>query len=453
VPSAIEERRRIAIVDGAARWDLALPLDARIDAVLARIGVALTDGAHVLVESRGTEVELGRPASSFDDGEVLVVVDLAERVPVPRGGAASGGVARDPGGAAGFWLLGTAGVLAAVLALLLPEALAGLPRIVIALVLGIGALATAITGALRAGPDATPAFAPVALAFGAGVCAVPELPAATTSTAVVAGLVASAVVAGLLALLARTGPVRAGVATGGVLLVVLAVVWGGSLLLGMPPASAAAVSLGLAPLALRAIPSTLLDVPPGTFIDYQRFQLTRWAVRQQLPEPAGRVTLPSVRRLVDESSSRLLVGTAVLCGAAALSAPVAVAGFSRDPIVLGGQIGVLAAAALALLLGARRFSSPALHWLPRIAAVSVLGTAVLAVIRLGGGSWALLVAAVLLAAGIVAGALAVPVARGARSLSWSRAGDLVEWLAVALCLPAGLLAAGVIDLLRGMMAA
>ena len=63
------------------------------------------------------------------------------------------------------------------------------------------------------------------------------------------------------------------------------------------------------------------------------------------------------------------------------------------------------------------------------------------------------IAVVLLAAGVLAGLAAIPIARGARSLAWSRTGDVIEWLAIALALPAGLMAADAIDLLRGMMGA
>jgi hypothetical protein len=453
VAAALEERRLIAIVDGAERWDLALPLDTRIEVALARIGLVLGSGSQVLVESSGFEVELGRSAESFDDGEVLAVVDLSEQVVAARRRDTGAESHADPGGTAAFWLLGGVGVLAAVIALLTPTALDLALRVGAAVVLGAGAIATATVWARRSAHDATPALAPVALAFGAGVCAVPPLPAATDQAAVLTGLIAAAVIAGLLALLARGGAVRAGVGSGAILLLVLAAIWGAMLLVGMSAAAAAAVSLGAVPIALRALPSTLLDVPPGMFIDYARFQRTRWSVREQLPEPGGRVTAPGVQRLVDESSSRLLVGTAVLCGAAALSGFAAVPVFStHDGIVLGGQIGLLVSSVLALLLGARRYSTPALHWLPRIAALGVLGAAATAVIRLGDGAWAIAVAAGLLVAALIAAALAVPAARGARSLAWSRVGDLLEWVAVALALPAGLLAADVISLLRGMMA-
>ena len=46
----------------------------------------------------------------------------------------------------------------------------------------------------------------------------------------------------------------------------------------------------------------------------------------------------------------------------------------------------------------------------------------------------------------------IPISRGASSLVWSRFGDAFEWLAVALALPAALLYANALSLLRGMMA-
>ena len=58
----------------------------------------------------------------------------------------------------------------------------------------------------------------------------------------------------------------------------------------------------------------------------------------------------------------------------------------------------------------------------------------------------------LFAVGLTAVAVIIPISRGASSLVWSRFGDAFEWLAVALALPAALLYANALSLLRGMMA-
>jgi hypothetical protein len=67
--------------------------------------------------------------------------------------------------------------------------------------------------------------------------------------------------------------------------------------------------------------------------------------------------------------------------------------------------------------------------------------------------WHLLFGGLMLAAGVVAAAIAVPLAGGSRSLSWSRTGDIVESIAIALVVPASLLAAGTFDTLRGVIVA
>ncbi|TPW77843.1 hypothetical protein [Schumannella soli] len=447
MPSATEERRRIAIIDGAERWDLSLPLSARLDSVLHRLGVDAVGEGRMLVSPSGAEIELDREIGSLGDGDVLAVIDLGERVVAPRRRRDRTETVTSTSSIT--WIAATAGILAAVLALLLPGSLDPMARLVATGVLALSAIASAVATSRHTG--IVSAVAPLAFAFAAGVGAVPLLPAATTQAAVLTGLLAAAVVAGLLALLARSGSMRAGVATGTVLLLVLAGIWGLTLLVGLDATAASALTLGLTPVALRILPTTLLDVPPGMFIDYERYQTTRWSVRQQLPEPGVSVRLAAVRGLVDASSARLLVGTAIVCTAAALGAPTAVSGFSRDGIVLGGQIGLLVCVALALIFGARRYAVPALQWLPRAAALVVIGTGVVAITRLGDVGWVLLIAAVALGAGVATGAAVIPISRGARSLSWSRFADVLEGMTVALALPAGLLAAGVIDLLRGMM--
>jgi hypothetical protein len=61
-------------------------------------------------------------------------------------------------------------------------------------------------------------------------------------------------------------------------------------------------------------------------------------------------------------------------------------------------------------------------------------------------------AAALMAAAMLAALLIVPVGRGASSLVWSRLGDTLEWLAVALALPMGLLAGDLVESVRTVMA-
>lgn len=450
------ERRRIAILDGDRRYDLALPAHATLDVVLAGIGLPLVDGQRVLVDRGGAEVSPSAQAADLIDGVLLSVIDPTAAPPAPpqTAGRAAGND-RTPAAAA-WWLVGGAAVLLCLLAVLLPNALDAPLRFGLAVLAGVGAAASATVWARRTvvhRPGSVAVVgAPLVLAFAAGVVAIPPLPAATAPLAVFTGLVCAAVLAALLGLIARAAVIRAEMGTVTLVLLVLSAVWGLAVLLDLPVSAPAAVSLGAVPVALRALPSTLLDVPPGMFLDYRRLQRSRWTVRQKLPDDGEPIGATAARDLVDRSSGRLVVGTAMLSVIAASAAWFAIPAFDAvDPIVLGGRIALATCTALALVLGARRASAPLLRWMPRIAAAVVIAVSAIALVRALGSQPLLIVAGLLLAAGVAAAFVVVPVGRGARSLAWSRFADVIEWIAVVLSLPAGLLAADVIDLLRGMM--
>ena len=220
----------------------------------------------------------------------------------------------------------------------------------------------------------------------------------------------------------------------------------------LPAFAPASVALGAVPVALRALPTTLIDVAPGTFIEYRRFQTSRWAVRQQLPAEVGPIESSAAHDLVGRASARLRGGTALLSIVAAVTAPFALPEFDpAAPLVFAGRIALATCVVLALLLGARRSSAPALHWMPRAAALVVAAVALVGALRAAGPLFLTVLAGAALLLGVAIAAAIVPVGRGARSLVWSRVGDVFEWLAVVLALPAGLLAADTIGVLRGVM--
>lgn len=456
------ERRRLAIVDGARVHEIVVPAGTLLETALDGVGLRLQPGRQVLVERTGREVAIDQPAWRLDDGALLSVVDLGEK-PVPG--------KRRPAPAAAFttetvawWILGAVGLL--VTCLVLAGGGEGMPaelRIGIAAGLVVGAAASGITWSVRArdgGSDAAArtttapaaALGPLTLAFAAGVVAIP--PAVHSIPLVVlSGLATAAVLAAVIALVAGSEQVRDSAGAGAVVLLVLGVVWALALLLGMSAQAAAAITLGAAPVALRALPTMLLDVPPGMFIDYQRYQSTRWAVRERVPEPGEPVTFAGARRIAGQSTARLRTATGLIAGAAAVSAPFALIPLlSADPLRFWGQLVLAATAAFALLLGARRSSVPLLRWVPRAAAALVVVSAVVAATLASGALGLVVSAGALLLLGIATAAILVAIGRGATSLFWSRLGDRVEALCVVLALPAGLVAAGVIDLMRGVMA-
>lgn len=450
------DRRRLAILDGDARHDLVVPIDATLADALTVLGIRQEVGRDVLLEVDGREVSPLVRVDELADGTVLALVDLSQRLtPQGRRGRRRAGRGEAPGA---WWMLGGVGLLLAVLSLFVPEAFDPSTRIAVAVIVGLGAVAAGLVVAARATPARPGAdaelVAVLVLAFAAGTAVIPVLPAATTVLQVFVGLLAASVVAALLALVGRPAGIHARLSAATTLLLVLAGIWALALALGLPPTAPAAVTLGLAPVALRVLLSTLVDVPPGMFIDYAQYQTTRWSVRQQLPEEINSIAANDARNLVARSTGRLVAGTFILAVAVVLCAPLAIPDFgAADPLVFSARIALAATVVLALLLGARKFSTPLLRWLPRIAAAAIVIVTVLAATRDAGAVELTVIAGICLAVGALAALVIIPASRGANSLRWSRLGDVFEWIAIALSLPAGLLAADTVDILRGMMGA
>ncbi len=462
MPTGVTERRRLAIVDGARVHEIVVPAGTLLETALDGIGLRLQAGQQVLVERTGREVAIDQPAWRLDDGALLSVVDLRDRPQPSKRNATASGAALTTETVA-WWILGAVGVLISALVLGGTDSLPADLRIGGALGLGLAALIVGITWSVRTRDDAadpaataasTPAAAlgPLALAFAAGAAAIPSS-AHSVPLVVLTGLAAAAVLAAVIALVASSEQVRDSAGAAAVVLLILGAIWALALLLGMPAQGAAAITLGTAPVALRALPTMLLDVPPGMFIDYQRYQSTRWAVRERVPEPGEPVTLTGARRIAGQSTARLRTATVMIAGIAAISAPLALVSLqTADPLRFWGQLVLVATASLALLLGARRSSVRLLRWVPRAAAAVVVLSVVVAAILASGALGLSVAAAGLLVIGIATSAVLVAVGRGASSLFWSRLADRVEALCVVFALPAGLVAAGVIDLMRGVMA-
>lgn len=449
----VAERRRLAILDGTARHDLVLPLDATIGEALAHLGLRPQAGREALLEPNGREVSALSRAEDLPDGAVLSYVDLTRPSSSRRRRRRAAGVIDGVGSP--WWLVFTVGGLVAAVSLATPAVLPATPRLWLAAVLVCASLVAGGFIALRGDRAVAVAVAAVlTLAFAAGVVAVPALPAASEVLAVFAGLLAAAVVAGVLSVVSRAPALQAALAASAALFLILSAVWGLALPLGLAVASPAAVTLGLAPVALRAVLASLVEVPPGLFIDYGRYQTTRWSVRQQLPEEIHSIGAADARRIVERSTGRMLAATLLLSAAAAAAAPFALPGFDgSDPLVVAGRIALAATTVLALLLGARRFSAPLLRWMPRAAAGVIVVVVAASLIPHADPLTLTVSAGVLLVAGALTAFAIVPAGRGSRSLAWSRTADAFEWLSVALSLPAALLAADAVDILRGLMGA
>ena len=446
------------MISGEHRVDLAVPLDDTLGDVLRGIGYTIDPSRHVVLERGGVEAKLTTRGSDLVDGAMYSIIDLRSKL---TAGGASGrsGTARDRG--ALWFLLAMVAVIAVGVRLLGAGASVEddpLQRVIGGVVLVIAAVVSALVWS-RQHPadlsiDALSMLSPVALAFAAGFALIPLSLEQGEHLAVLSGLLASAVLSALLTATIGGNRLRSSAGTGTIILLVLGAIWGITLLTGMGIAAAAAISAGAVPLALRAIPASLVNIEDGYSINYEMFMSNRWTVRGAIPESPSRISSAAVGEVVEDSSARLLAGTVLLSAIGPIMIPIALTGdFRANPLVLGGSIGLLSTLVIALVLISRHTASPPLRWVPRAAAILVVVEAAVGAIVLF-GPLALTVGALgFLVLGLFVAALLVPIGRGARSLVWSRMADVFEALVVALSLPAALLAADVLGVVRGMMAA
>ena len=455
MPAETNGRRRLAFLDGGVRHDVAATPGSTVEDVLDSLGMLASLDGRVLVNNQGEQIDLGTRASGLNDGAVLAVV-----VPVEAAAAApkreASGDSRD--GGAAWWFLGVAGVLATVLGLDGGALDPGL-RWPMGVFLTVLAVAAAAAWALR--HPARPAMGiasfagPSSLAFAAGVLLAPVPAGAAGQLPVIAGLVCASALTGLAGYISRNPVLRAELGVALAVLLVACTIWSATLFLGMNSTDAAVLCLAAVPVALRALPTFLMDVREGLLLEYDRFQLLRWTVREAIPEPATPLTRKDVNGVIERSRAQLVTAGVVISLAAMVCAPFALgdAGPGDGTLLedIGRKVLVFAVVAV-LLLSARRASSAPMRWMPRIAGA---WTAVFGLAAFLDGSDAgttILVSLLIMLCGWGVVALLVPIGRGLRSLFWSRAADIVESIAVAAAFPAGLLAAGTVDLVRGMMA-
>jgi hypothetical protein len=439
--------RRIAVLDGGRRLDVAVPLGGTVGDVLAGLGL---DGPGTRVPVLdGIRADPATPVADVEDGALLVLVDPSEVAPRTRAARVDGA----PTGVAPLWWA----QVAAGLVLLVVSALQHEARPLVAGVLGACALAATLAAALGHPLDdaarAARMAGPGALVLAAAAFGVPRTQAGTVQLAMLVVFLAVAVLLVVAVATDAGSRTRDAWGTAAVVALVVGVVWAIVLALGWDVSLAAAVTAGAVPLGVRALPSGVLSVPDGYFLDYDRHMDTRWTVRGTVEPVIPTADGAAVRRTVRSAAAAQSTGTVLLCALGALALPVAVAPGGASGLVLGGRIGLLACYALSLTLMARTVGVRALAWTMRASALVAVGLGVR--MALTGGSAPVVVAAagVALIGGVVVASVAVAVGRGARSLVLSRVADVVEMLALVLCLPAGLLAGGIIETLRAFVAA
>jgi hypothetical protein len=287
------------------------------------------------------------------------------------------------------------------------------------------------------------------LGLAAGIAATDPGTGADVRLALVVGLIAAAAVSAVRYLTTRAA--RAGDDLAAVLavgLAVVAVVALGVLLAGLPGTVAAAVLVGLVPVALRALPVLSLSVPDEQLVDLAHVSRTAPTVRGARPRGLGRVNERQVARTVGQAEVRSDAGVLLVCLLPPLLVPPVLTAAPAGSVPGWGALALVVALVAALALQPRAARGDVARWAPRVAAAIVLvEVALLAGDRLGPLP---VTAAVGLLLALLCALLALPLARGWRSVGFSRLADLVENLGVVLALPAALVAVDMIETLRRM---
>lgn len=259
----IVERRRIVLQSEDRRIDLSLPFDETLDDALVLSGLSTAD-RFVTVGPGGFEVPGDTECEDLIDGGLYALIDRAALAPRAARAVVDAPTRADHG--ARWWMLAVSGLL--LVAVFAQGAGDPLLRLLVALVLVVGTLGGAIAWARRdsmAGiRGILGVLAPVVMSFAAGALLIPASLESSAHLSTASGFLAAGITTAIVAVSARARPMRAAAGTATVLLVGLAAVWGLALLLRWGPAEAAAISLGLVPLGLRALPSSLVNLPEGT---------------------------------------------------------------------------------------------------------------------------------------------------------------------------------------------
>ncbi|SDD09795.1 hypothetical protein SAMN05216410_2819 [Sanguibacter gelidistatuariae] len=465
----IATTRRVVLQFAEHHVDVLVPAHLRLSDALRSVGVDPGDPGVVVVASDGTPVDTSRSAVDvLEDGTVL---HISARPPRGRAGSPPAPVA--PGADGSGDGIGDAVRATALLPQIVLMVLAGVCALFVMTTSVFGSLATddilsstqqAIVATAFLGAGLGLALRPrvfqdgrnemclviaAFLACAGGASAIDAALAQSHQLALATGLLCAGAVSAVGAVSTR----RAG-GDGLQMALVLAVVFGwcavlalGALFLVLPAWAFAALALGCVPPALRALPSWSLQVPDTYLVDAEHVTRAALSVRGARPQPTpplrNAVVLAAVRR-----GDRLL-GSGIVTQAvvAAIATPVVLFGAAPTGLAHTAALILVVAVAVALVCIPRNARNVTSKTVPRAAAGAMLLTLVVRVVLDGQANLVgLAVAAIVVGLGL--GFLAIPVARGHRSVAFSRLIDAVEGLAVMLALPAALASIGAIELVR-----
>lgn len=424
---------RLTVADANGRHDLVVAADSTVAELLSVGGVDLhryvgttTSGAAIDLESEVSETP--------GDGGVIWLFD---RTAAAGASAAGPAVQKDSPRQTrrNTQLLALLIAIAAVLVTCAVVAPTPMIISVAAVLLTVGALVL-LAQPVNDGTTYIAFIAPV-LAAAAGAVALSAFqdPGAMMAAAMVAGATVACIRHALAhmrgALPAATTAVIA------TLWSVFAVGVAAAFIADIPASTTTAVIVACAVPIFHYLRAAALDVEPNELIDTPFVIRDAQGLRQETPAEPSPVHADAATKQYVLARRRSEAGIITACALALLAAlyavPAATAGTVEGWCVIGGALGV----GCYFLLTSRMLRDGIAR-----AAALVTGTVVTVVaasalivsLQIGG----LLVALIAIIAGVVIACLTVPLARDWRSLGWSRTGDIIEGVLLALA-PAALL--------------
>ena len=434
----VAEVLRVSVRSSTGQVDLLAGPGTTAAALLARLPAApsLPPGAGlVTLDGRALDARAPLGAQGVDDGDVLLVVEAVSA------GAADPAAVRHTRRRQTGPLAGAALALAGALAV--ASSAGPAVRVAVAAAVLVLAALCLLAPAGRWG-NACRLLAPPLSAAATGVLVLPAQRPGQAALACTAAGVTAAVVAAVLQASGRAA--RAGLAVELAVACLLAVLSWTGLVLGAPgPAVAAGLIAGSACL-VRVLPALALDVPDEALLDLDRVSVHAWSTAPVRARRPLRVRSADVVRQVGDGR-RLLDAAVVAVVLVALCCLPVLLGRPGAGVQRWGALLLTGCLAAAFALAARAFRGPVPRTALLLGGAGALVALSARLVAQGGAAAGLVTAAAALggAAAVVA---ATALGRGWRSVRWARVGDLVEGLAVALALPAAVVAAGGVEHVR-----
>ncbi|WP_309127396.1 hypothetical protein [Microbacterium sp.] len=424
---------RLTVADAHSRHDLVVPADSTVAELLTVGGVDLK--RYVSTTTSGAAIELDSEVSvTPGDGGVIWLFDrTAESAggKAPRTKETASRTASGRERWTALCLLLAVGLGLVVCTLFAPTPASILTSVAVLLAGAIGLLAQPVGD-----ENAYVAFFAPLLAAGAGAIAIAGFRDAGAMMAT--GMVAGATAACIRHALARARDRESAGATAVIasLWSVFAVLNAAAFIADVPAAAITAVQAACAVPIFHYMRGSALDVDPDDLIDTPFVIRDAQGIRARPPAEPSPIHADRAAHRFLLARRRSEAGTVTACALALLSTLYTLLNIGQGTIetwcLLGGSFGIGGY----FLLTSRKLRDGLARGAALVtgAVISVLASiAVIAALHVN----PLLVALALVLSGILVGCMTVPLARDWRSLAWSRTGDIIEGILLALA-PAAL---------------